>query len=201
MAKVLIRGGGVAASCCARLLSRSGVPFVSEAVKRPTLPAIMMSDTTQKLFADLFERNDLFEGVPRIRNRVVAWGANAKPLMLPHNAVVMSEQMLLERIQSRHGHDEGAAESDCAWTIVTSRPLPATSVEHHFGSRTATASEVKLEPKSNAETCWVESLPNGWLFLLPAAHGSETMLFTTSRAAPRTATSSSTNVRPKIRMP
>src|SRR5690242_8503647 len=100
MRSIFIRGEGVAANCCAHLLRQSGFPLVIERTERPKLPAIMLGETTQSLFRDVFGRPDLFYGLPRIERRVVAWGPNAKQLALPHSAVVVSEQVLLERLQT-----------------------------------------------------------------------------------------------------
>ena len=165
---VLIRGEGVAACCCAHLLSRADVPFVLEAADRPKVPAIMVGEATQKLLADVFDRRDLFDGLPRINKRVVVWGENTDPLALPHSAVVVSEEVLLDRIQSGLSHPNPAV-SESGWTIFASRPLPPSSEEHHFGSRMAAASAVKLKTGCDPGACWVESLDNGWLFLLPGA--------------------------------
>jgi hypothetical protein len=164
---VLIRGEGVAASCCARLLDRAGLPLAFEAVNRPKLPAIMLSDATQKLLGDVFERGDLFQGLPRISKRVVLWGARSEPLSFPHSAVVISEQKLLNRIQPQSPHLACEKAGEPAWTIHSARPLPESAVEHHFGSRMATASPVKLIAGCDTEACWVESVDSGWLFLLP----------------------------------
>src|SRR5258708_7549465 len=100
MTEVLIRGGGVAAACCAHLLSRAGCRVAMEAAERPRLPAILLSDSAQRLICDVFERADLFHGLPPIRTRIVAWGsgAAAAPVTLPHAAVVISEEDLLARI-------------------------------------------------------------------------------------------------------
>jgi hypothetical protein len=164
---VLIRGEGVAASCCAHLLSRADVPFIMETADRPKVPAVMLGEATQKLLADVFDRRDLFDGLPRITKRVVAWGKNADPLAVPHSAVVVSEETLLRRIQSELRSLEPAPEHQTLWTIFASRPLPASSEEHHFGSRMANASRVTLKTGSGSGACWIESLENGWLFLLP----------------------------------
>ena len=59
---VLIRGAGVAACCCVRLLREPGVRLKVEAVERPKQPAIMLSETTQKLLQDVFGKSHLFEG-------------------------------------------------------------------------------------------------------------------------------------------
>jgi len=166
---VLIRGEGVAASCCARLLSCADVPVAVETASRPKLPAIMLGEASQKLLADVFDRRDLFEGLPRISKRVVAWGKKSELLEVPHSAVVVSEELLLNRIQAGLSRLPPALEGDASWTIFASRPLPRSSAEHHFGSRMAAASSVTLKNGRDADACWIESLDNGWLFLLPGA--------------------------------
>jgi hypothetical protein len=54
---------------------------------------------------------------------------------------------------------------DADWTVITSRPLPEGTIEHHFGSRIASAVPVELTGPS--DTCWIESLEHGWIFLIP----------------------------------
>lgn len=170
MAKsVLIRGEGVAACCCEHLLGRADIPLIVETAIRPKVPAIMLGEATQKLLADVFDRRDLFDGLPRVNKRIVAWGKNSEPIALPHSAVVASEETLLARIQSDLFRFEAATESQPYWTIFASRPLPRSSEEHHFGSRMAAASAVKMRAGADNEACWIESLNNGWLFLLPGA--------------------------------
>jgi hypothetical protein len=166
---VLIRGEGVAACCCTHLLGRAGIPLIVETAQRSKVPAIMLGEATQKLLADVFDRRDLFDGLPRINKRVVAWGKNSDPLALLHSAVVVSEDALLDRIQSGLPRPAPAPASEAVWTIFASRPLPGSSEEHHFGSRMAAASAVKLKTGCDPDACWIESLDNGWLFLLPGA--------------------------------
>src|ERR1043165_5495692 len=98
MATVLIRGDGVAARCCARLLHQAGLAIAIEAVDRPKVPVVMVGWATQKLLSDVFEREDLFAGLPLVERRVVAWGEGGQPASIPHSAVIVSEQSLLERI-------------------------------------------------------------------------------------------------------
>ena len=124
---VRVLGEGIAASCCTQLLHRHG-GFVARrdagAGNRVALPAILVSQSTQKLLADIFESTELFEGLPEIRKRVVAWG-KGEPVMLPHSAVVVSEGVLLERLRARMADvnkravDRGVAGPDS--TIVTAR--------------------------------------------------------------------------------
>lgn len=183
MSTVLIRGGGVAAACCAQLLDQGGVQVIVENAARPELPAIMLGERTQRLLEDVFSRRDLFQGLPQVRKRVVLWGEGPQALALPHSAAVVSERELLDRIHrhvpavQRERHSNAQTLS-AQWTIHAARPLPPSVLEHHFGSRMASVVAVKLRPRHDAESCWVESLENGWLFLLPSGAGNGWLLAT-----------------------
>jgi len=167
MTSVLIRGESVAACCCASLLARAGVPFSRQSVSRPKLPAIMIGETAQRVLGDIFPGAELFKGLPHIRKRIVKWGQDTEALALPHAAVVVSEQTLLSRIEPLLAPVQRTEGAPPEWTIFSSRPLPDPSEDIHFGSRMAVASAVKLKPGCDPEASWVESLPHGWLFMLP----------------------------------
>ena len=174
MTNVLIRGAGVASSCCAQLLRQPGICLKIEAVNRPTQPAIMLSETTQSLLQDVFGVEGLFAGLPRISTRIVAWSRDTEPVVLPHSAVVVSERVLLDRIRPQGAGetpDETFDNGPPDWSIVAARPIPASSQEHQFGSRIATASQVRFRSGVDTQTCWIESCAQGWLFLLPGAEG------------------------------
>ncbi len=181
-AEVVIKGVGAAACCSAFLLDRAGIPVVLENIQRARVPAIMLGDATQSLIADVFDQKDLFSGLPRIEKRVVAWGPEAEPRILLHSAVVISEQQLSERLRPalRHVDLQDAA----SWTILGSQPLPHSSVEHHFGSRVATAIPVKLSDRCDPACCWIESLEQGWLFLIPGLEGAGWLLSVGTHGAP-----------------
>jgi hypothetical protein len=147
-----------------------------ESSSRPKLPAIMLGETTQKLLRDVFDRNDLFAGFTEIRRRIVAWGPEAEELNLPHSAVVASEKELLDRIRIGLAEYPEAKNEEADWTIFASAPLPPFSVEHQFGARPAAASAVALDKRSATDACWIESLDNGWLFLLPTGEGTGWLL-------------------------
>ena len=78
MVNVVIRGEGVAASCCAYLLVQAGCRVNREHAHRARLPAVMLSDNALQLIRDVFGRSDLFRDAVRIRRRVVAWRPGAK---------------------------------------------------------------------------------------------------------------------------
>src|ERR1700722_2977620 len=154
---VLIRGDGIAARCCGHLLSQAGYRVSFEKMGRPRVPLIMLSAAAQNLIRDIFQRDDLFRDLPVIRKRIVAWGSDA--VELEHSAVVVSEEILLDRLGML------SCEPQAGWTICAAPPWPAQTVEHRFGSRMASAVAVELKASAQRDACWIESLEDGWLFL------------------------------------
>ena len=165
---VLIRGDGVAAACCAHLLGYAGFRVAVERLRRPKVPAILLSDSAMRLIEDVLGRNDLFSNLPRIERRVVAWGPNADPVAFPHSAAVISEEALLDRIQVVFGSDVLTECADPEWTIYAAQPLPEPA-EERFGSRVASAIPVMFKDRQVPATSWIESVTNGWLFAIPNA--------------------------------
>jgi hypothetical protein len=169
---VSIRGGGIAACCCSRLLRRAGFRVAEDKLDRPKLPAVMLSETSQKLLQDLFQQNKLLAGVHRIRRRAVLWGEQAEAVMLPHSALVVSEATLLNRIQAEAVPGGGAEQDVAEWEILAARTHPSAAsrpfLEHAFGTRMASALPVMLKADVASDACWIESQPEGWLFLLPS---------------------------------
>jgi hypothetical protein len=161
---VIIRGDGVAAYCCAYLLTKAGLAVDLQPADRPRLPVILLGEQALGLIRDIFDQPALFDNLPRIRRRVVAWGPGAKPIDVEHSAVVVSEALLLESIRPRHS-DQTETKASC-WEIYAAPPLPSAVVQHRFGSRTACASPVNLKEGSDSAACWIESLEDGWLFLV-----------------------------------
>lgn len=158
---MIARGDGVAACCSAYLLARAGFRVDLESVDRPRLPVILLGDQALALIRDIFDQPALFSEARRIRKRVVAWG-NA-PRAVEHSAVLVSEETLLDAIRPI----EAPGGSDFPWTIYAAPPLPAPVIEHRFGTRTASAVPIRLRIGADAETCWIESVEDGWLFLTP----------------------------------
>ena len=161
---MVIRGDGVAAYCCAFLLYKAGFRVDLQPVDRLRLPLILLGDQAVALIRDVFDRPALFADAPRIRKRVVAWGKDAAPVALEHSAVVVSEEVLLDAIRPSLAQP---GPRDAAWSIFAARPLPEPVKENCFGTRTASALPITLMRTSDAETCWIESLDDGWLFLTP----------------------------------
>jgi hypothetical protein len=126
----------------------------------------MLGEQALALIRDVFEQPHLLRNLHRIDKRVVAWEFGAGPLTVDHSAVVVSEEALLADIRP-------LLTADCTplpeplWTVFAAQPLPGETVEHRFGSRTAYAVEVTLKDSSDPAACRIESVDNGWLFLVP----------------------------------
>jgi hypothetical protein len=174
MNQITIQGDGVAASCCAYLLGKAGLTIKLQPLDRPRLPAILLGDHALALIRDIFQRSDLFQDAPKIRKRIVAWGAGSNVQALDHSAVVISEELLLKELSPKLALKDSNTPPD--WTIYASRPLRAPVEEHPFGSRMASAVAVRLKDNSDPAACWIESLEDGWLFLIPNAPGTAWML-------------------------
>lgn len=173
---VLVRGDGVAAACCVRSLSAPGAPVSVLRTSRPKLSAVLLSDATQSLLMDLFADQTLFQGLPRISKRIVAWGAAAQPIVLPHSALVITEQNLLERLWARVQQPLEQARNTPAWEIISSRSETPARDERCFGSRVAFVSQVQLKVSADRAACWAESLDAGWLFLFPLDEASACLI-------------------------
>ena len=162
---VELRGDGLAARCAAHLLQTAGIGLAAgAATARPRVPGIMVGQGTQQLFADVFQRTDLFDGMPRIERRVVSWGPKPEPKAFAHQAVVANEDLLFTRLGQ---HFDRPKPNQADWTLFSAGPLPQTGPARSAGSRTAFVGHMALLKPEAAGTCWVESLPVGWLFLLP----------------------------------
>ena len=165
---VRIQGDGVAGRCCAHVLAQAGIRVCLEPLSRPRLPIILLSEPAQKLIRSVFGLERSFDDLPRIRRRIVAWGAKSDAVAVDHCAVAISEEALLHRLG---GAFLPPLESSPTWTICAAKPLPVESREHRFGSRIAVTMPVEIKSSAEPEACWMEALPEGWLFLMTKGPG------------------------------
>jgi hypothetical protein len=178
---VLIQGDGLAACCCARLLQADGFKTLVTKDVRPKLPTILVSQATQHLLCDIFEDRNLFHGFAPIRKRIVAWGEGTETVALPHSALVVSEQELLDRLWP-HIEADAPPDSGAKWRILSSRSATPSLAEESFGSRTAQTLTIRMNDAAERDACWVESMETGWLFLLPHGVGTGTLISVGGRA-------------------
>ena len=137
--------------------------------------AIMLSDAALELMRDVFGSPDLLRGAHRIRKRVVAWGRNDTPKVLEHSAAVVSEQTLLEALTDGFAFDDDAVKG-AAWTILAA--ALCRSAQSSIGSDRGVRAPSGWKSGDNFDfaSCWIESLENGWLFLIPDSSESAWLL-------------------------
>ncbi len=172
-AKVTVHGSGIAACCCAQLLARHSVSASLNRGAAAASPIVLINGSTQRLLMDVFgSGEELFAGWPSLDKRIVLWGRETSPVTLPHSGVVVPERELIERLWARlRPIGESAPEID-TWSIYSNR---RTTPSQEFGTRFAHAATVTLKRPDN-DACYVESLREGWLFLLPVGDGCGSLL-------------------------
>src|ERR1700744_178811 len=169
LARVLVRGDGVAAACCPHLLRRSNLAVRIEGSGRSRVPAIMLSDPAVALLREVFDRPGLLANAPRIDRRGGAWGG--QPVCMPHSAQAASEDGLLAALAIADEADfEGAPD------FVIHTGAPAEGGQRRFGARKAVAAEIRMKAADDLSACWVEALDDGWLFVAPNPGGSSWLL-------------------------
>jgi len=161
---ILIRGDGVAASCCARLLTRYGIAVATQSADRPAQPVVMLSDPALMLLRDVLSEPNLFANSLHIDRRVVAWGS-AEPTAMPHSATIVTGADLEAALFARAMPSMDMLPN---FTVHAAARAGAGNTKR-FGARAAVAIEVCLRDGEDATACWIESLDAGWLFLIPSA--------------------------------
>ncbi|MFM6830062.1 MAG: hypothetical protein ACKOVA_06990, partial [Novosphingobium sp.] len=172
---VILRGRGVAVATAAHLLRRAGMTLEIEPGNRRPVPVIMLSDPALALLRDVFGQPGLFADKVRIERRVVRWDAG-EPVAMPHGAVVVSEDDLTNVLEMfPRGNIPTSSDSNALMTCYGMSPFPATAMQR-FGERLSTTARVQLTGEAAPATCWIESVDNGWLFLIPDGSGGAWLL-------------------------
>jgi len=175
--RIAIHGQGIAARCCAALLCEQQARILPAETSRPRLPAVLISDGTQALLREIFQNEKLFEGLPKIRKRVVAWNG-AKAETFPHSAVIVGEQAIGERLQAPVPASTSDRPDEAEWNIFTSKGSDELAPVRRFGSRLASVVEVMLRESAKKDACWAESVDSGWLFLIATGNGTGSLICT-----------------------
>lgn len=172
-----VEGDGIASVCVARLLRDADIPCLSERQQRPKVAAILLSHATQHLLRTIFPttttQDDVFDGFLPIRQRIVLWGDAKEAVTLPHVGLVAPEDVLLKRLWNQiDSCNEKPVAAPFQWQIRTL----ATQSVMRFGHRHAHIAAAQLRSSAPDNTCWVESVHDGWLFLLPLGEARATLM-------------------------
>lgn len=172
---VLLRGQGVAIATTAHLLHNAGIGVTRDRGQRRPVPVIMLSDPALALLRDVFGQPDMFADRTRIERRVVRWGAG-DPVAMPHGAVVVAEDDLASVLDGGPGQASPfLPRFGASTTIHGMGPFPVGTMQS-FGERLSSTARIRLSPRADPATCWVESVDDGWLFLIPDGSGGAWLL-------------------------
>jgi len=165
----------VAIATATHLLRRAGMAVEIEPGTRRPVPVIMLSDPALALLRDVFAKPDLFADKARIERRVVRWGAG-EAVAMPHGAVVVSEDDLANVLDMfPQGNFPTSRDTNGLTTIFGMAPFPVSNMQR-FGERQSATARVQLSANADPATCWVESVDDGWLFLIPDSMGGAWLL-------------------------
>jgi 2-polyprenyl-6-methoxyphenol hydroxylase-like FAD-dependent oxidoreductase len=196
MQRALVIGGGVAGLSCAHLLAKRGWEVEIWGTVSRSSPTLLLNDITCYLLQDIWQLEETFwENFHVLYERRVCWGMEANVLSIPQLSVVISGNCLVERLEERllqeynqQVHlDESLPSPDelaspdfwdrvgqkFTWVIdaggrksVLAKNL-AGGERYAFGHRCILSREVILTKASEQNVCWMETVPDGWLFLAP----------------------------------
>lgn len=172
---VLLRGQGVAIATAAHLLHRAGMAVTHEPGAHRPVPVIMLSDPALALLRDVLGTPGLFADKPRIERRVVRWGAG-KAVAMPHGAAVVGEDDLAGIMEMfPRGNIPTSRDFNGLITLHGMKPFPDSRMAR-FGERLSSTARVRLSAQADPATCWIESVDDGWLFLIPDSTGDAWLL-------------------------
>ncbi len=171
---ISIEGDGVAALCCAHLFSRSEIACSLSSGRTTKQPAILLGAQAASLLRDVCRSTSLLDSGWRIRKRVVLWGEATNPITVEHDGIAISEEILIAAMCSSLRKHRLAVPMSASWLIAT-HSSAHDSEFNIYGERRAVSYRVTLRNLVDSTSCWMESTPEGWLFLLPF-NGSEASL-------------------------
>ncbi len=159
---VLVQGRGVGAAAAMAVLGENDASFAAEpGPERGAAPVVMLGEQALHLLHDLFGPGR-FAGSHQISRRIVRWDAG-DAVAIAHQALAISGANLLRALPSMNG---SPSPSPPCLTLHAGSQSPAPAMLH-FGKREAAAAPVVLASGADAGAVLVESVAEGWLFLIP----------------------------------
>lgn len=156
---VTITGSGVAALCCAALLSRRGIGVRLRPVRRPAIPVLAIDDDTLQLLRSIFDHPLPMAATAYTKARVVDWSDGEAPAELQHHLHVVEERELLRALREALPPLQGGGVTQ----IVATGGLPTR--RYRFGRRRMTGGALVQVKKGDA--AYMTAGEKGWEFSLP----------------------------------
>jgi 2-polyprenyl-6-methoxyphenol hydroxylase-like FAD-dependent oxidoreductase len=181
--RALVLGSGVAGLTSAHLLAARGW-HVDCGMSPPTPgPVVIISRANADLLRELWHADEtLFAGAHRLRARVVQWEGAADPMNTAAPALVMPVNVLQGRLAERAAEaglrfvaHERLDPARYDWVIQAGGREAASGESIAFGCRRGIAVSVKLTSRARTDRALIESVPGGWLIVIPQGLGRGTL--------------------------
>lgn len=165
-----IIGRGVAALSSARILAQAGWDVeLCGAPARP-VPVLLLGNPTVELLGLIWGELDLHGHA--LRGRVVCWGVGPS-VEVPDGGLVVDGAALvakLERCCRARAMVEIPSHTADRW-VVQARGRAAQAGTRRLGRRVVLNTRVEMRPGTDQELGCMETVDEGWLFLIPAGDG------------------------------
>ena len=179
---IRVLGGGPAALASTLVLGNHGIEV--SLIRRPVAygPTVLLNDVTIRLLQELFGcEAALWSQGQIIRGRLVSWSNAADDAELVKESGLairasslhrLLEEALRSGVSGDRLHilepEETMARDDSNWTVeARGRSTNHRGRVLNVGERVALTCEARIDRTADPSLCAVESLENGWLFLLP----------------------------------
>ena len=190
MSKVLVIGNGIAGLSCACLLANRGWEIEIWGKHQLFAPTLILNQITCNLLQDIWQLNPSFwHSLHLLQERRVCWGKEREIVTMAEPSAVINGKLLRDRLEKHllaKYHDRvrfqrlpvsidnlDELQSKFTWIIdaggrkSTLAQRLGSSHRYSFGDRCILAQEVQLVNSAADDIYWLETVPEGWLFLAP----------------------------------
>ena len=146
-------------------------------------PSLVLNDVGITLLGELFGALDLQKLGQRLTYRCVRWGQPTDSERVYQPAYVIPSDVLLNQIRQSKPMESvpiidgtkmtfSELSDNYAWTVYGTQPLQQISLTENFqtfsgGQRVMVTAEIPCDSLTLRDSCYMESLPDGWLFYAP----------------------------------
>lgn len=177
--RALVLGSGVAGLTCAHLLAARAWHVDCAASRAAPGPVVIISRLNADLLLELWHADEkLFMGAHRLQGRVVQWEDAAAPTHTATPAFVMPVDVLQARLADLAREagicfiaPEHVDPARYDWVVHAGGREAAAGESIAFGRRRGVVVSVKLTPRARTDRALIESVPGGWLFVIPRGLG------------------------------
>jgi 2-polyprenyl-6-methoxyphenol hydroxylase-like FAD-dependent oxidoreductase len=182
-ARALVLGDGISGLTCARLLGARGWRVECVAGRGTPGPVVLLTREIAELMLELWQADhSLFAGAHLLQGRSVHWEDALAPSYSLAPALVIPVKVLQTRFARRAAAGglplvapEQVDPAAYDWIVQAGGRDVAAEPSIAFGHRQGIAASIKLAPRARIDHAVMESIPGGWLFLIPQGPGRGTL--------------------------